>query len=135
MIIEVVHTCLTILQAIKKCRDEMKANWADCKRLADRCLAYQPILDDLLTNDNDTSRLQALNNLCATLQSANNFIQQFSERTYFRGLSRMICRQKHAGELATLNSQLDRSATDFHLVYDVMKRRKENIDVSVFIQF
>lgn len=128
MILEVAQTCLQILQAIKKCRDEMKTNWADCKRLADRCLAYEPILGNL-REDQATAGLDALNNLYIALQSAYDLIQKFSERTYFRGMTRMVCRKKYAGEFAAVNINLDRCAIDFQLVYDVMKRREEDIEV------
>lgn len=129
--IAIVTSCLQLVKMLLEVRQTMKDNWADCIRLCERSQVFYVILQKLFQNNGVVEKDTPFINLEKVLKDIYHFVKLYTERTYYRGMTRVAFRNSYAVQLSELHVRLDRSATEFHLSFDVDNEKKRQQDIEV----
>ncbi len=119
--LDLVISCIQLLQALHDMRETMKGNWATCIRLCIRCEIFQKFLEHLKENPNliSPSSMKALHELQETLTDIQKFVIEFTSNTMVAMFTRAAFRNSNAQEISELNSRLNDCIMNLNVIQDV----------------
>lgn len=68
----------------------------------------------------------------SVLRESKEFVLKYTQRTFFRGMTRLAFRNNYASELGSLNNKLTECAMAFHLSFDIDTASRRVQDIKVF---
>jgi hypothetical protein len=132
--------CESLLIKLQQVRMNLNGNWADCDRLCRRCEIFSQIVLAVRENPNildinKNNERMLLGELEKTLRTVLNFVNEFSQRPSYQGITEYGVRQAYIGDIAKFTHQMTRLSTALSLPHediDTDTRRKEDLEVSCF---
>ena len=123
--------CLSILNELRKIREQLKENYATCIRLYERAETFRELLEELQNKQSasTTMLVKPMMQLKRALEEVKNFVVKFTENKIWRKFVNAVSCKEHAGEIKKLNGLLNECVLTLlpSQQADSEQRRREDI--------